>query len=186
MLKLYRSAGDGAEYWEAWDNGSSAITVHWGQLGTVGETVDVPLEGSETADSRIEAEAREPRSAGFQEIGEDDLATVVVQYAREPEKRARRGIEKRIDKIERRVNEALGWTGLGHCDDADFSVDFATGTPVAQLTVIAKAVDADLALTVLRDDLAAHDLLTNAVIAIEEDDEYVVHWPEAQRGRVII
>ena len=185
-MKLYRSAGDGAEYWEAWDSGSSAITVHWGQLGTIGETVDVPLVGSEEADSRIEAEAQQPRSAGFREVTEDELGTLVVQYAKEPERRARRNIEKRMADVELRVNEALGWTGLGHCEDVDFSVEFDSGTGVGQLTVIAKVVDPDLALDVLREDLAANDLLNRAVIAIETDDEYVVRWPEDQRGRIII
>ena len=173
-------------YWEAWDSGDSSLTVHWGRAGTAGESKEIGLERDEDAEERIANEATQVLADGYREWPEDELATIVVQYPLERYKRVKRGIEKRMNAIERRVNETLGWTGLGHCEDVDYSVEFATGVELGQLTVVARAVDAAMALEAIRTDLAAHDLLAGAVIAIEQDDEYVVEWPEAERGRVII
>lgn len=38
MLKLYRFTENKKEYWETWDNDDGSHTVHWGQLGTQGES----------------------------------------------------------------------------------------------------------------------------------------------------
>jgi predicted DNA-binding WGR domain protein len=186
VLKLYRSDAGEVVYWEVWDSGDSSLTVHWGRTGTTGESKEVSLEHGEDAEERITTEASQMLAGGYREWPEDELATIVVQYPLERHKRVKKGIEKRMNAIELRVNETLGWTGLGHCADVDYSVEFTAGVELGQLTVIARAVDAAMALEAIRTDLAAHDLLAGAVIAIEQDDEYVVQWPEAEGGRVII
>jgi predicted DNA-binding WGR domain protein len=173
-------------YWEVWDNGDSSLTIHWGPAGATGESKQISLEHGEDAEERIATEASQALADGYREWPEDELATIVVQYPLERYKRVKKGIEKRMNAVELRVNEALGWTGLGRCVDVDYSVEFTTGVELGQLTVIARAVDGGMALEAIRTDLAAHSLLAGAVIAIEQDDEYVVQWPEAERGRVII
>ncbi len=47
-----------------------------------------------------------------------------------------------------------------------------------ELTFAALAVDPDIAVSVLRDDLQEHDLADEAVIAVEQAGSYVAVWPK--------
>jgi len=38
MLKLYRLQGDHRDYWETWEEATGKHRVHWGTLGTSGES----------------------------------------------------------------------------------------------------------------------------------------------------
>lgn len=38
MFKLYKFTDSQKEYWETWDNDDGTHTVHWGELGTKGES----------------------------------------------------------------------------------------------------------------------------------------------------
>jgi len=41
VLKLYKITDNEKLYWETWDNDDGAHTVHWGELGTEGQTKTV-------------------------------------------------------------------------------------------------------------------------------------------------
>lgn len=176
MLKLYRRDPDGFSYWEAWDDGSGSVVVHWGQLGSTGDSRSIPLRKGESASDRIEAEAAGPISEGYAPWPEDELIRVVVQYP-PSEFGSDKDVETKWDAVEGRINEALGWTGLGHCATVDFS---------GELTFVALAVDPDIAVSVLQDDLQEHGLANEAVIAIEQAGSYVAVWPAEAAGREII
>lgn len=51
MLKLYRFSDEKKEYWETWDNDNGSDTVHWGELGTRGESRTV-----KSSDNRPQAD----------------------------------------------------------------------------------------------------------------------------------
>ena len=144
MIKLYRRAGDKVvAYHEAWCS-ETEIVEHWGPLGETGESNtharDAALE--EGADlERVLAPAREQ---GFNEIDGADHVVCLVEYLIDgmgsPEDLAKR------HALEDRLNETLGWTGLGACDGGSIG----SGT----MEVCSFVVDFGLAQRVIAEDLA--------------------------------
>jgi hypothetical protein len=141
MIKLYRKNSDGIEYWEAWEN-KGEHTVHWGQAGDRGKSEAVRGSLFRSAEKTVAARVAEKKKEGFQEI--DDLDTLMIEYAIEG-MGSTADIEKR-HRLQERMDEALGWTGLGNCDGGSIG----SGTMevccfVVDFDIAAKAVSADLA-----------------------------------------
>jgi hypothetical protein len=172
LLKLYKRDKDKISYWEAWDE-EAELTIHFGDVGDVGETTTVSLAEFEPPDSAIEEHAKDARDAGFSEIDHEDLFELVVQYplaaAAGPD-----DIEKAY-RVEELLNECLGWTGNGHCEGNDIGP--------GSLNVYCFVVDPKLALKPVVDELSQADLVADAVIAYHDKDEsFVVLWPEGYSG----
>lgn len=65
MLKLYRLAGSKKDYWETWDNGDGTHTVHWGELGTHGQSKEIKGGLLKKPETVIQKEVDEMVAAGF-------------------------------------------------------------------------------------------------------------------------
>lgn len=144
MLKLYRLAAGKKEYWETWDNGDGSHTVHWGELGTRGDSKTVASSLGKKADAIIQKEIDGLVSQGYAEIDDEDHAVLLIEYAVDG-----MGAETDVDKrhrLEELLNEALGWTGLGACDGGSIG----SGT----MEVCSYVVDFDLAKSVIEKELA--------------------------------
>jgi hypothetical protein len=113
MIKLYRRGPEGAlAYHEAWVS-KKKITEHWGIIGTKGDSKTHPLK-SRDVNRELERILQRARQEGFTEIELDDHRRLIVEYVI-----ADMGTSADLDKrhrLEKRLNETLGWTGLGHCD----------------------------------------------------------------------
>jgi len=137
--KLYRDNGNGTtDYWEAWETEPGNFMVHWGELGTRGESKTVGSGFFSSAHKKVEAEMREKVSEGFAPILPENHAVLIIEYAVDG-----MGSPEDLDKrhaLEGRMNELLGWTGLGACDGgsigsgsmevANFVVDYDTAERV--------------------------------------------------------
>ena len=139
MIKLYKRQPDGRlAYHEAWVRGKQ-ITEHWGQVGTQGESRVHPMQsGDERYElERILAMARE---GGFERVEKDRHRRLIVEYVVAGMGTAA-DFDKRV-RLENRLNETLGWIGLGHCDGGSigsgamevccFVVDFETAKSVVE------------------------------------------------------
>lgn len=172
LIKLYKNQNGALHYYEAWDDGKK-VTVHWGELGQVGESKTVTVRSGETVESLIERELSVPRSQGYKEIDIDDHQTLIIQYKTETW-----GDEKDLDKrheVESLVNESLGWTGNGHCDGGQIGS--------GSIEVFAYVIDPHIACRSLVNDIESKGLLEGAVIAYENDDEdFVVLHPKDFQG----
>lgn len=121
MLKLYRFSDDKKEYWETWDNDDGSHTVHWGEIGTRGESKDVKSTFLNKAENIIQQEIDGLVRDGFRPIDIDDHYTLLIEYAIDGF-----GTEEDLEKrhrLESRMNETLGWTGLGACDGGSIGSD---------------------------------------------------------------
>ena len=166
MLKLYRTIGGVTEYWEAWITATD-VTIHWGRLGEEGESRELPHETGLHPSKIIEREAKPIRVSGFKPIRAKDLHSIVVQY-KIAGHGTRRDHDRRV-QVEDRINESLGWSGLGHCDGGDIG----SGT----MNVFCRVVDAGIAGKIIVKDLSEHGLLEGAVIAQVIGDKAKVLWP---------
>lgn len=99
-------------YWETWDNDDGTHTVHWGELGTTGQSIEVKGSLLKNPEKIIQKEIDEMVSSGFKPI--DNEFTLLVEYAIEGMGTVQ-DIEKRY-RLQDRMSETLGWSGLGHCD----------------------------------------------------------------------
>ncbi len=140
MLKLYRrEAGKVAAYREAWVHGSR-ITEHWGQIGERGETREHRLNKKLSEDENLKQVLAKALAVGFQPIEVDEHARLLIEYPV-----AGKGTTQDLKKrhaLEERMNETLGWTGLGDCDGGSigsgtmevccFVVDFETAKRVIE------------------------------------------------------
>jgi predicted DNA-binding WGR domain protein len=144
VLKLYRFADEKKEYWETWEDETLSHTIHWGELGTRGESKTVKSTLFTKAEKAIQKEIDHMVSLGFRRIDSDALYTLLIEYAIDG-----MGTEDDIDKrhrLESRMNETLGWTGLGECDGGSIGS--------GSMEVCTFVVDFDVAKAVITQDLA--------------------------------
>lgn len=141
MIKLYRKNSAGIEYWEAWEN-DGKHTVHWGQLGARGQSETIRGSFLRSSEKIVATQIAEKRKEGFQE--NEDLETLMIEYAVDG-----MGTSEDLAKrhaLEDRMNETLGWTGLGHCDGGSIgSGTMEVCCLVVDFEIAAKVVSADLA-----------------------------------------
>jgi hypothetical protein len=166
MIKLYKKSSKGLEYWEAWEN-KGAVTLHWGTVGETGDSLTIKLKKGQRGEKVIATEAEPAKKQGYAPIEDDDHSQIVIQYRLKTW-----GTIKDLDtryKIEGVMNECLGWRGLGHCDGGDIG----SGT----INVFCFVVDAKAAKEVVVAELKKAGLLKGAIIAVQNDEDYTVIWP---------
>jgi hypothetical protein len=105
-MKLYRISNEGKEYWETWEESPGRHRVHWGDLGTVGESKVVTSTFMRKAERTIQKEIDEHVSRGFSPISPEDHAVLMIEYEIDG-----MGSEDDLSKrhqLEDRMNETLG------------------------------------------------------------------------------
>ena len=141
MLKLYKFTDTKKEYWETWDNDDGSHTVHWGELGTTGESKDIKGSLLKKPEKIIQKEIDEMVSNGFRPIEEE--YTLLIEYEVEG-MGTKEDVEKR-HRLQDRMSETLGWAGLGHCDGGSIG----SGT----MEICNYVVDFEVAKSVIEKDL---------------------------------
>ena len=164
MLKLYKFSGDGipTHYHEAWlDTGKNEIVEHFGTLGTAGATRTHAVNANLSEADNIRHILARPIADGFHEIRVEEQEWLVVEYAVDGMGTGA-DLEKRY-RLEDKLNEVLGWTGLGHCDGGSIG----SGTMEAACPV----VHFGTANRVVSDALAGSEFADFTRIYREDDDE---------------
>jgi len=142
MLKLYKIEGKSKSYWETWEN-DGVHTIHWGSLGTRGESQELKSTQLSKATTKIQKIIDQKVAEGYQPLDFDDHSILLIEYSVE-------GMGSESDVIKRhdlqsRMDETLGWTGLGHCDGGSIG----SGT----MEVCCIVADFDIAKAVIEADL---------------------------------
>ena len=147
MLKLYKRVDGSLHYHEAWITGEF-VYEHWGVVGDRGKTRKHPVPGGAGEEATIAAVLRSAAEAGFEPIELEDHATLLIEYPV-----IGHGTGADVDKrhaVEERMNETLGWTGLGACDGGSIG----SGT----MEVCCFVVDFEIARRVISDALRDSEL----------------------------
>lgn len=144
MVKLYRFSDQGSEYWETWEENPGVQRVHWGKLGTKGDVKVVKSSFLQSVERKIQMEIAEMVSQGFRPVPLEEHAILIIEYGMG----SNSDLSKR-HQLEDRMNETLGWTGLGACDGGSIG----GGT----MEVCNFVVDFDLAERVVKADLVGTD-----------------------------
>jgi len=142
VIKLYREVGGVLRYHEAWPT-EAGVTEHWGVVGERGETRAHPVDPGRTPSEVIEAILQPAIDDGYAPIDDERMVTVVIEYPIEG-MGASDDLDRRHD-LEERMDETLGWTGLGHCDGGSIGS--------GSMEVFCIVIDADIARRTITDDL---------------------------------
>lgn len=140
MLKLYKNIAGQLRYWEAWEKDKSSSVVHWGIVGDRGQYKQV-------SNKSLKAEIDSIKDQDYIEFDELDIAILMIEYPVDG-----MGTAQDVDKrhlLEDRMNQTLGWTGLGHCDGGSIG----SGT----MEVCCLVVDFEIAKKVVEQDLKNSD-----------------------------
>lgn len=142
MIKLYKRVKSVLRYHEAWEN-DGTITEHWGVVGERGSSREHKMPSRKSEDAALREVLRAALDDGYAELDEDELKVVLIEY---PVDGMGSGTDlSKRHALEDRMNETLGWTGVGYCDGGSIG----SGT----MEVCCMVVDAGIAAQVIAADL---------------------------------
>ncbi|MDC1143031.1 hypothetical protein OAU50_08065 [Planctomycetota bacterium] len=114
MIKLYKKNEHGATYYrEAWVHGKKVVE-HWGLLGSNGKTKNHKFDSQLSEEENCRKVLTAALEDGFAEVDDEDMIYLIVEY-----ELGTWGDAEDLDKrhaLEDRLNEVLGWKGLGMVD----------------------------------------------------------------------
>lgn len=143
MLKLYRLKDNQLWYWETWDKDEKTAIVHWGIVGEQGQNKEVKGGLFSSFRKNIQKEIDEKLKEGYREFDQDKVSFLEIEYIIDGF-----GTEQDLEKrhrLEAKMDEVLGWTGLGHTDGGSIG----SGT----MEVGCMVVDFDTAKKVIEENL---------------------------------
>lgn len=143
MLKLYRLKDNQLWYWETWDKDEKTAIVHWGIVGEQGQNKEVKGGLFSNFRKNVQKEIDEKLKEGYREFDQDKVSFLEIEYIIDGF-----GTEQDLDKrhrLEAKMDEVLGWTGLGHTDGGSIG----SGT----MEVGCMVVDFDTAKKVIEENL---------------------------------
>ncbi|MCB9164519.1 MAG: hypothetical protein H6592_08810 [Flavobacteriales bacterium] len=140
MDKLYKFENGCIYYWEAWETDGKRAIIHWGEVGHRGEHSEIRPGLLVGLAQKIAKHVKSMESSGYRRFSDRELKMLVIVFSVEGW-----GTAKDLDKryqIERRLDQLLGWHGLGHVDGGSIG----SGTMEIDCLVI----DFDIAERVIR------------------------------------
>ncbi|MCE3231372.1 MAG: hypothetical protein K0R76_569 [Alphaproteobacteria bacterium] len=114
MDTLYKNVQGKLNFWEAWNKDDNTAIVHWGVVGERGKTKEVRSTFLSSHTKKIKKEREEQLQDGYKKISIDEQEVLLIEY-----KVDGMGTPEDISKrhaLQNKMQETLGWTGLGHCD----------------------------------------------------------------------
>ncbi len=142
MLKLYKRIRRTLHYHEAWI-AESMVIEHWGKVGERGETVTHKRRKRLSEDKSIEKVLSNARAEGFEPIARDNHTLLLIEFRIDG-----MGTPSELKKrhaLQARMDETLGWTGLGRCTGGSIgSGTMEVECLVVDVKVAKKVIAADL------------------------------------------
>lgn len=143
MLKLYKLIDNQLQYWETWDKDEKTAIVHWGIVGQRGQDKEVKSGLFSNFRETVQKEINEKLKEGYAEFNEDNYSFLEIEYKIEGF-----GTDEDLDKrhrLEEKMDEVLGWTGLGHTDGGSIgSGTMEVGCIVVDFDIAKKVIEEKL------------------------------------------
>ncbi|HCW07458.1 MAG TPA: hypothetical protein DGG95_08865 [Cytophagales bacterium] len=143
MVKLYKTLNNQLHYWETWETNEKSAIVHWGVAGDRGQAKEISDGVFSNVKKIVQREIDEKLNEGFAELDEDKASFLEIEY-----KVDGFGTEEDLEKrhrLEDRMDELLGWTGLGHTDGGSIgSGTMEVGCVVADFTIAKNVIEQNL------------------------------------------
>ncbi|HHB2056950.1 TPA: hypothetical protein ACOQ4A_005370, partial [Bacillus cereus] len=117
MIKLVKQEKDKLLFGEIWKEAEKTLIVHCGCVGDTGEMYEIELYPFQRVEKEMKELADEQLADGYKVLDEEELIEFVLQYDY-TENQLEEVLEKR-NQVQEIMDEALGWSGNGHCDGRD-------------------------------------------------------------------
>src|SRR5574344_2392460 len=108
MLKLYKEINGVLHYWETWDEDDKTGLVNWGTIRENEKKKKVKSTRLKNFHKIIQQEINEKINEGYEQIDEDDLKFLIIEYKLNSDFGNEEDLEKR-HRLEAKMNEDLGW-----------------------------------------------------------------------------
>lgn len=143
MLKLYKYIDNELHYWETWDNDDKSAIIHWGIIGQRGQDKKIKSGFFSNHRKTVQKEIDEKIAEGYTELDENNIIYLEIEY-KIGDMITNQDLDKR-HKLEDRLNELLGWMGLGHVDGGSIgSGAMETGCIVVDFDIAKRVIENDL------------------------------------------
>lgn len=142
-MKLYKRIGNKIHYWETWDINDNMGATHKGIVGQRGDYIEIKSGLFSSFRKQIQKEIDQYFKQGYQEVDIEDHFTLLIEFTVDG-MGTREDLEKRT-RLQDRMDDILGWTGLGHCDGGSIG----SGT----MEVCCYVIDFDIAKSVIEENL---------------------------------
>lgn len=150
MLKLYKRIDGQLHYWETWNKDEQTAIVHWGLVGERGDDKEVKSRLFSNYQKTIQKELNEVIQKGYEKLEEDAWCFLEIEY-----KTNGFGTEEDLNKrhrLEEKMDEILGWTGLGHSDGGSIgNGSMEVGCMVVDFDIAKKVIEESLRNTEFKD-----------------------------------
>ena len=159
VIKLYKKQDGVLYYWETWNRTPKSATVHWGVVGERGEVKFVRATSQIKFDALIREEVKQKREEGYTESSTETL--LEIEYEAKTMSTTRL---KKLHRLGERLDQLMGWTGLGHFDGNGFGF--------GKMDVTVTVVDYEIARRVIAADLEDTEFgryLSISKVEIDED-----------------
>jgi hypothetical protein len=160
MVKLYKQQDGILHYWETWDTAPKSGIIHWGIVGEQGAKKIVRATGITKYQALIETEVALKRAEGYAEPTKKFLLEIEYEAKTINPNRL-----KKLHRLGERLDQLLGWTGLGHVD--------GNGIGFGKMDITAVIVDYEIAKRVIASDLEDTEFgryLRISQVMIDEDE----------------
>ncbi|UTN06551.1 hypothetical protein L0669_11720 [Flavobacterium bizetiae] len=140
MLKLYKQKDNQLWYWETWDKDEKTAIVHWGIVGEQGQNKEVKGGLFSSFTKNVQKEIDQKLKEGYTEFDQDKVCFLEIEYSIDGF-----GTEQDLEKrhrLEQKMDEVLGWTGLGHTDGGSIgSGTMEVGCMVVDFDIAKKVIE---------------------------------------------
>jgi len=113
-MKLYKQIDSTLHFWETWDINDKKGAIHKGIVGKRGEYREVNSKLFSSFRKQIQKEIDSYCKDGYQEIDIENHSILLIEFLVDGMGNSA-DIDKRT-RLQNKMDEVLGWTGLGHCD----------------------------------------------------------------------
>jgi predicted DNA-binding WGR domain protein len=143
MIKFYKKIDEKFYYWEIGEKDEKIAIVHFGVVGDKGRNEEIKSTPAINIKTAIQKLVDQKIVEGYKEFDEDDCSTLLVEFT----VNGLGTIEdlKKRHRLEDKLNEVLGETGLGYCDGGSIG----SGT----MDVCCYVIDFDLAKKIIETNL---------------------------------
>lgn len=174
LVKLYKKEDNSFLYFECWLNDNDSLTVHYGLLGNIGETVEYLAKDMKLPLMAVMTNlVYEKQQSGYSSVVS---RTELIIECTPGEDENFLSLEEQRTEIEDLLNNCLGWTGNGHCESS-----YIIGQT---LDFICFVVDKNIACQTILDALAENKFTGKFIIgyADEINEEYLQLYPESGKS----
>lgn len=159
MIRAYKEVNDDLLYFHIWETDETNAVFYQGVMGNGGEIEHVSAKTSDALTDIINKKVDELNDTGWSGIDDDEYDVLIIEY-KIGEEASEEDLKKQ-QAVQDKMNEVLGWTGVGWCDGGSIG----SGT----MEICCFVFDYQLAYDIINEDLNETEFADFSRIYVESE-----------------